>query len=162
MTTAELVAQSNKIEKITRLPKEEEIGVFKWFLELNRISIKDLESFVNTYEPGVLLRDQLGMDVRIGNHLAPRGGPEIRTDLVRLLERCNSSKQAGYLARHGFAAGSLSFRTHLEYERLHPFMDCNGRSGRMLWYWMMRKQFVARELGFLHVFYYQTCKHGGE
>jgi len=26
-----------------------------------------------------------------------------------------------------------SFNAHCEFEALHPFTDCNGRSGRMLW-----------------------------
>ncbi len=51
--------------------------------------------------------------------------------------------------------------SHVAYENLHPFTDGNGRSGRALWLWQMmhgtmRQVNMARDLGFLHTFYYQT------
>ena len=44
------------------------------------------------------------------------------------------------------------------YETLHPFMDGNGRSGRILWAWQMIEHNIAPglSLGFLHAYYYQT------
>ena len=50
------------------------------------------------------------------------------------------------------------FGIHLRYETLHPFMDGNGRSGRILWAWQMLHHDIAPgiRLGFLHAFYYQT------
>ena len=47
---------------------------------------------------------------------------------------------------------------HRRYETLHPFMDGNGRSGRILWAWQMIHHDIrpGLSLGFLHAFYYQT------
>ena len=45
---------------------------------------------------------------------------------------------------------------HVQYERLHPFTDGNGRSGRALWAWQMMRRREGLALGFLHRFYYQT------
>lgn len=55
-------------------------------------------------------------------------------------------------------AGELTpMRAHVEYETLHPFMDGNGRSGRVLWAWQMRRDGRdPLQLGFLHAFYYQA------
>jgi hypothetical protein len=48
---------------------------------------------------------------------------------------------------------------HVEYEQLHPFTDGNGRSGRAMWLYAMKKCGRLEQglnLGFLHAFYYQT------
>jgi len=46
---------------------------------------------------------------------------------------------------------------HYRYERLHPFRDGNGRSGRVLWAWHMLQ--LGRDpfaLPFLHRAYYEA------
>ena len=106
-------------------------------MALERVTVEELERFVRIYQPNARLRDEAGLDVRVGKHIPPRGGPEIRKQLESLLER---------------APNMSAWVTHTEYETLHPFTDGNGRSGRMLWAWQMRDY----PLGFLHHFYYQT------
>ena len=47
------------------------------------------------------------------------------------------------------------FENHKLYERIHPFVDLNGRTGRAIWlHQMLEKQDVP--LGFLHTWYYQS------
>lgn len=141
MTPEDFIRESNRIEGIERDPTFDEIEEYREFMKYPQIYVKDMISFVAIYEPTARLREHIGMNVRVGNHIAPTGGPEIRVRLQNILE---------YADKHG------PYKAHLAYEDLHPFTDCNGRSGRMLWLWQMR----TAPLGFLHTFYYQTLGHG--
>lgn len=139
------VVESNKIEGITRDPTPAEIEVHRLFLEKDVITLKDLEAFVRVVSPYAQLRGAKGLDVRIGNHYPPKGGPAIVDGLLVLLNKLNAEKITPYHA-------------HVMYEKLHPFTDGNGRSGRALWLWSMGKHW-PRRIGFLHAFYYQTLEN---
>ena len=142
-TLTEFVAESNRIEGILRPPTEAEIKEASWFSAMEVVSIRMLVQFVSIYQPGAKLRDQFGLDVRVGRHIAPRGGPNITVTLNNILAGANTG-------------GISPFYTHECYEHLHPFMDGNGRSGRMLWLWQMLREGWSPKLGFLHLRYYQT------
>ena len=133
------VRESNQIEGITRVLTYE-IKAHKKLLALSEITIPDLEAFVATIAQGAVLRRQVGLDVRVANHVAPRGGPDIEIALGDILGNIKHGRKESYA-------------THLRYEYLHPFTDGNGRSGRVLWLWQRRGE---APLGFLHHFYYDT------
>lgn len=138
------VEESNRIEGI-HVTSLEEVAAHAKLLELSELTVPDIQEFVSTVQPDAVLRNKVSVPgVRVGNHIAPRSGPEIEEQLKALL----------------FDA-SDPYDTHVEYETLHPFTDGNGRSGRAVWLWMMRRQGgrsqrMAEGLGFLHSFYYQT------
>lgn len=148
--------ESNMIEGIHREPTQAEIDATASFLRLPSLTVADVANIVHVYQPGAVLRNVAGQDVRIANAIPPRGGPHIHVQLMDLLALVN--------------AGSISaYDAHVAYERLHPFTDGNGRSGRALWYWMANKaiesggpdeailwSFVNNRINFLHSFYYQT------
>lgn len=139
------VRESNAIEGIRRDPSKAEIAALKTLLDRDFVLLVDLDAFVRVYQPDAMLRERRGMNVCVGDYIAPDGGPQIAGELGLLLEGANNLLSSP----HG---------THLAYERLHPFTDCNGRSGRALWLWMMWQRGYRAELGFLHKFYYQTLE----
>lgn len=136
----DFVRESNRIEGIDREPTEDEISAHIDLLGRQKITIADLECFVSVVQPHAVLRRLPTQNVRVGNHIAPVGGSHIETRLSELLARAEKREDSAY-------------QIHCEYETLHPFTDGNGRSGRVLWLWMMDGW---APLGFLHKFYYQT------
>lgn len=137
----EFLEESNEIEDIHAV-KDEEVGVALSLLELDQITIRDLERFLKTTAPAARLRNKPGLDVYVGMHAPPKGGPYIEDKLAELLLRWKE-----------FTPHEL----HVRYELLHPFTDGNGRTGRVLWLWHMEKKgHGIAPLGFLQSFYYQT------
>ncbi len=135
----DFVSESNRIEGILRPPTQHEIDAHHEFLRVGP-SVGSLVNFVGVIQPDAALRIQPGMDVRVGRYVAPPGGPSIRATLENLLGNLTDP----YLA-------------HQAYEALHPFLDGNGRSGRVLWLWMMGGV-EKTPLGFLHHWYYQSLQ----
>lgn len=140
------VVESNRIEGIFREPHQAEIDAHTAFLSIENPSVADVESFVAVIAPNHILRRAKGLNVRVGDYVAPDGGLGISLALEELLKEANS-----------FHAQKF----HVIYEMLHPFTDGNGRSGRLLWLWHLSKfdhrEFNrAQRIGFLHSFYYQT------
>lgn len=139
----EFVKESNRIEGIDRHPLRAEIHAHESLIHGDRVSVEDLEAFVQFVQPGAVIRDA-GQCVSVGSHVPPPGGPGIVYALQELLHDISEDN---------------TYETHCEYEKLHPFTDGNGRSGRALWLWQMRMHRPWDiKLGFLHAFYYQTLE----
>jgi len=136
----DFIRESNRIEGIYRDPTLAEIDEYHRFLSLPAISVDDMIAFVSVYQPGARLRDKPGLNVYVGNYRPPLGGTAIRETLEQILRGASNHRDP--------------FAVHVAYETLHPFTDCNGRSGRMLWRFMM----PSAPLGFLHTWYYQSLR----
>ncbi len=82
----QFLIESNKIEGITREIMDFELAEVEYFIGLEVIGIENMKTFVDVFEPGAVLRDKPGMDVRVGNHTPPPGGPGIVRQLKELLD----------------------------------------------------------------------------
>lgn len=144
------VTESNRIEGIVRDPWPDEIEAHVALLALGKLTVADIEAFVSAVQPDAKLRNRVGMNARVGNHLPPLGGRDIEVALMSLLGKI--SKRQSY---------PTPFNAHRTYEELHPFTDGNGRSGRAIWLWQMQKVYnYSAPLGFLHTWYYQSLEDG--
>jgi Fic family protein len=143
------IEESNRIEGINGVT-DLEVDAHAAFLALKRIRVADVVGFVETVA-GAEPRFREGRNVRVGNHFPQPGGEGIRVGLQEVLKRANDSNPDL----------DTPWAVHVAYERLHPFMDGNGRSGRVLWAWMRLKE--GRDpflLGFLHAAYYEALEAG--
>ncbi len=139
--------ESNAIEGIFEVRAEEWEAAHS-FLWLDEIRVADLANYVNITARGKL-RTDLGMNVWVGidNYLPPFGGEEVEQELKTLIAAVNEEM-------------THPWRIHIQYERLHPFTDGNGRSGRLLWAWQMLNENIRPGLshGFLETYYRQTLQ----
>lgn len=141
------VEESNLIEGIDRAPTQEELQAHAVLIRPDATLLSDVALFVRTVA-GARLRVLHGMNVRVGAHVAPPGGPDIAAALQQLLGCMNDGKLD-------------PFEAHRRYETLHPFMDGNGRSGRALWLWqMLREERPVYGSSFLRTWYYHTLSEG--
>lgn len=143
------VRESNWIENIVREPSTVELVAHEHLLSLDALSVEAIAQFVQTVADAPL-RALPGMNVRVGSHRPPPGGPEIPRRLEGLLRELNVPPLDG---------GHTPFEAHVHYERLHPFMDGNGRSGRAIWLWqMLRDGRDPYALSFLRRWYYDSLE----
>ncbi len=140
------LSESNRIERITDSLTDAQEFAFDVFLKSDVITIDKLKYLTITFQSDAELRDKEGLDVMVGSHKPPPGGPLIESYLKKLLEMISFDDLDPFYA-------------HMEYEKLHPFTDCNGRTGRMIWAWqMIRLQGAGLSNIFLHEFYYQALR----
>ena len=140
----DFIRESNRIEGILRDPTEDEIAAHERLMKLSQLHTTTVGNFQAVIAPGKPLRERPDMNVRVGNHIAPEGGPNIIHRLQRILSNANDASRSPW-------------SVHVAFETLHPYMDGNGRTGRAIWAWQM--QGFGRDpfaLPFLHRFYYQT------
>lgn len=137
--------ESNSIEGIHEEIDPGLITMVTTMLEAPTIDMHMLKAFVWS-TAGAPLRSRGGMSVGVGHWKAPQGGEVIPKALQWLLDNQESVSP---------------MLLHDAYLYLHPFMDGNGRSSRILWLHRMMKLNqgeTVRKRSFLHEYYYQSLQ----
>jgi len=138
------IKESNMIENIDEV-RPFDLQAHKDFLANPNVTVQSVCEFAKAVTEGYgKLRIHMGMDVTVGGHRPPLGGPEIIKDLKEILHEVTVL---------------TPWELHVEFECLHPFRDGNGRAGRALWLWSMRNYSQkVYSSSFLRTFYYQTLE----
>ncbi len=156
------VLESNFIENIRDPARaERECPMYEQLLAQDKLDVECVCDFAAEVTEGAgRLREKAGMDVTVMGFRPPPGGPHIKADLADLLERVNSYRSA-------WADGGIDpWTAHCQFETLHPFIDGNGRTGRVIWLWQKthRGSYGTRDVppSFLKQFYFQTLDKSRE
>ena len=139
------IKESNRIEGISQV-RPDDVKAHRVFLTLDEPRRENVCDAVWALAREKI-RDKPGMNVRVGNHYPHGGGKDIPEMLDNLLRTAVHSK-----------ASDAPHAIHHWYETLHPFMEGNGRSGRLLWLWMHLESMTYMGLGFLHQWYYESLQ----
>lgn len=128
----------------------EDVRAHLKFLE-RPLTIPSVETLVRALSRDTAsLRLAVGVNVAVGTHTAPYGGPAIGTRLSAILEGAR-----GWV--DGWPDWS-PFEVHVAYETLHPFTDYNGRSGRAVWLWQHHARGGGTPRSFLVGFYHDALR----
>lgn len=149
----EFINESNAIEGILDFDMKRQYQLYTTFMHMGIVTVADVSNAANTMQRGVRIRDQLKMDVKVGNYTPPPGGPFIIETLKNILNDVSTVQLSNEIS------SSIAWNFHCAFECLHPLTDCNGRVGRLLWFWIMSKYGWKPNYGtFLQTFYYQTLE----
>lgn len=139
------IKESNMIEGITSYHAEDLFKLHVAFFDLPSITLADICNFVNRVAGHTaVLRDQVGLNVTVGDHKPMLGGPRLRAVLQTQVEDINWCRYS-------------PFDLHNRFAHLHPFMDGNGRTARAIWARQMVMYYgYDFKQSFLHTYYYQA------
>lgn len=142
------IEHSNKIEGIND-PREVPFSIIAWndLIRLDRLFVGDI---LNVHKNIMMnLRPDIAGKIRncyvtVGGRSCPH--PEFVEDLL---------DDWVFTYGKGVKTAAHAKQSHIDFERIHPFEDGNGRTGRLLWLWFREKA----KLPFQHIKYEDRFKY---
>ena len=117
----DFATESNIIEGITSAKaRMNMVHALGWFLKIRELALDEVVKFALELGPKCVLRDKLGMNVKVNGYYPVLGDPLMSTRINDLIFNMGRSDYTPFVV-------------HCEFEKLHPFMDGNGRTGRAMW-----------------------------
>lgn len=158
---AKFLKESYAIEGIhNRVPMQDILAALD-FMKDPSTSVERLSgvlcNWIDLVQPFCALRTLSTQNVQVGNHVAPRGGDEIRWRFEQLIDATmQSQKEEGLVVS--------VFEIHRRFQNLHPFIGGNGRAGRLLslrhaYFQDKRTHDMMMSLGWLHTWYYLSLSN---
>ena len=117
------------VSYIDKRAKEQELG-FDVILSLHKMLLSNIRDDV----AGIRKDDEY---VRVGSHIAP-APKEINGSIEKMFAEYNATSHENIIKRIA--------RLHLAFEYLHPFMDGNGRIGRVINNYLLIREGLCRSL----------------
>ena len=136
--------ESNKIEGEDRLNPNDVLAVETMLKGgLNKGTILTIHKLLGDY----LNKDWVGRwrtcEVRVGSYFPP-----VAKDVPALMKKY--FKEVPMMD---------AWTAHNEFEKIHPFQDLNGRTGRIIWLKKAIDEDFDFSIPFLQMYYYQTLNH---
>jgi len=125
------IHESNKIERVySEEADEEAYRAWKFLENFNELTISRIleihRLIMKTLNPKIAGKFR-NCSVRVGRWLAPNPG-SVRRLIFQWLETCNDVKTEEEIKK-----------SHIAFEKIHPFEDGNGRVGRIIYNWQRVK-----------------------
>ena len=122
----------------------------------------DLEA-AKAFVCGPLTKDRLlECHGKLARHLGVDWAGRFRDCNVRVGQYIAPPHEAvpGLMAKFWRALPQMdAWQAHNRFQKIHPFEDLNGRTGRLIWLHRAIDGGYTGQISFLHQFYYQTLAH---
>jgi len=129
----------------------------------NGLNPKDLEVMKRVMKHGINTHEEL-LDIHgmLTEHLNVNWSGKWRTCQVYIGDHVPPHEELiPTIMEHFFETQEDydSWEWHNIFEHIHPFVDFNGRTGRLLWLSKARNEGYKFRIPFLQMYYYQTLQH---
>lgn len=145
---AEFLDHSNRIEREYSYEAfEDALEAWEYLEKKDRITLKEVREvhhlLMKRLNPRIAGQFRK-CDVRIGGELKMYSGEhDITVPLRELLDLINQTVSHSSKA---FSKDDLAKHCHIEFEKIHPFEDGNGRTGRIIYNWHRRQMGLPIEV----------------